>query len=168
MTQQLQGLAQNTTTAFLAHIQMVRLFCRDFAELNLLIKGEESSDRMIAWATLDFLSDFNGTPHFTSFTLEDMYNRQMQSFAVRGTTIALLQSVMLLYVRNQLSFSDGGTQVKINDKAPMIQACLGLFQSTYEQNKRLIKTAINIEALLDQNPSGLHSDYLLGSLGYFG
>lgn len=166
--QQLQGLAQDVSQRMVQHIQITRLFFRDFAELNLLIRGEESSDRMIAWATLDFLSDYNGTPPFTGFTLDDFYVNNLQSFAVRGTAISLLQSVMLLYIRNNLPFSDGGLSVQINDKAPMIQATLSLFQSSYEQNKRAIKTAFNVMQLLDVDVSGVHSDYsVLSSLGYY-
>lgn len=46
---------------------------------------------------------------------------------------------------------------------------LQLFQSAYEQNKRLAKTAMNIEQLLDQGPSSIHSDYLgLSALGLYG
>ena len=56
---QLQGLGQpQQGTSFEAHIQSVRLFMRYFAVLNLLIRGEETSDRMLAWATMDFLSNF--------------------------------------------------------------------------------------------------------------
>lgn len=141
------------------HIESVRLFMRDFAELNLLIQGEESSDRMIVWATQDFLSDFNGTPPFTGFSLEELRQRNLQHLAVRGTVITLLQSVMLIQIRNHLPFSDGGLSVEINGKAALIQSVLQLFQSAYEQNKRQVKTALNIEQLLDYNPSGVHSDY---------
>lgn len=154
---------------FRAHIQAVRLFTRDFTQLNLLIRGEESTDRMIAWATLDFLSDFNGTPHFTNFALEDLFVRNLQSLAVRGTVVTLLQSVGLLYTRNRLPFSDGGISVDINDKAPMIQAWLNLLTSVYEQKKQHVKVAINIEGILtDPGPSGVHSDYFaLSAIGIY-
>lgn len=153
---------------FEAHVQAVRLFTRDFAELNLLIQGEESSDRMIAWATMDFLSDFNATPPNTAMTLEEMYSRRMQSFAIRGTVITLLQSLMLLYIRNSVPFSDGGISANLNDRAPMVQAALQLFQSAYEQTKRLIKTEINVAALLDSSSSGLLSDYtVISGFGYY-
>jgi hypothetical protein len=167
---QLQGLGQPTTQQALnAHIQSVRYFMRDFSVLNLLIRGEESSDRMIAWATMDFLSNFNGTPPFSGYSLDDMViTRGWSYFAVRGTAISLLQSVMLLYARNHVPFSDGGLSVNFNDKAPLIQSMLQLFQAAYEQEKRQIKTAINVEGLLDQGPSGVHSDYYaLSSLGYY-
>lgn len=150
------------------HIESVRLFMRDFAELNLLIRGEESTDRMIVWATQDFLSDFNGTTPFTGYTLEELASRNLQHLCVRGTVITLLQSVMILHARNYLPFSDGGLTVSINDKAPIIQSMLQLFQAAYEQNKRNAKTALNIEQLLDLGPSSVHSDYYgLAALGFW-
>lgn len=167
---ELLGLGQpQGLSTFNAHIQSVRLFMRDFAQLNLLIRGEESSDRMIAWATLDFISNFNGTPPFSSMTLDDMLlSFSLQSFAVRGTTISLLQSLMIFYARNNLPFSDGGLSVNINDKTPLIQSMLQLFQAAFEQDKRMIKTAMNVNSIIDAAPSGVHSDYAaLSVLGFY-
>lgn len=158
------GQGPQFSAAFKGHVQSVRMFMRDFAQLNLLIGGEESSDRMIAWSTFDFLSDFNGTPHFTNYSLEDLFARNLQHLAIRGTVITLLQSVGMLYARNRLPFSDGGISADMNDKAPMIQAWLQLFQAAYEQQKRQVKVALNIETLLDGGPSGVHSDYYVLSL----
>lgn len=168
MSTQLQGLGQATNEAFQSHIQSVRLFMRDFSELNLLIRGEESSDRMIAWATVDFLSDFNGTTPFSNLSLDDLFANNLQSMAVRGTVVSLLQSLMIFYNRNHLPYSDGGLSVNINDKAPMIQAILQLFQAAYEQYKRNVKTALNIQSIMGEEPTGVASDYAaLSVLGFF-
>lgn len=141
---------------------------RDFAPLNLLIRGEESSDRIIAWATVDFLSDFNGTPPFSAYSLDDMFSLNLQNLCVRGTVIGLLQSLMIFYARNHLPFSDGGLSVSINDKAPIIQSMISMFQSAYEQNKRMVKTALNVEGIMDAQPSGVHSDYYaLSAIGFY-
>lgn len=165
---QLQGLAQPSNETFRSFIQAVRLWMRDFAELNLLIRGEESSDRMIAFAINDFLSDFNGTTPFTNFSLDELFALNQQALAIRGTAISLLQSVMLIHARNHLPFSDGGLSVQINDKAPLIQSMLQLLQAQYEQNKRMVKTAINIQGILDDGPGGVHSDYYaLSAIGLF-
>jgi hypothetical protein len=151
-----------------SHMQIVRLFMRDYAELNLLVKGEESSDRMIAWATMNFVSNFNQTPHFTQVGLEYIYGRGWQSLALSGTTVYLLQSLMILYGRNHLPFSDGGISINMNDKAPLIMQFLSFLQSAYEQDKRNIKTTMNIEQLLCPDSTGLFSDYsvLAGSYGF--
>lgn len=160
MEPEIVPIGLTSSRALNAHVQSVRLFMRDFTQLNLLIRGEESSDRMIQWATVDFLSDFNGTPPFSSHSLDSLFARNLQHMCVRGTVISLFQSLMIFYTRNHLPFSDGGLSVSINDKAPMIQSMAAMMQSAYEQQKRLVKTAMNIESILDEGPSGLHSDYL--------
>lgn len=163
----LEGI-EGLSPLFRAHIQVVRLYMRDYPELNMLVKGEESSDRMIAWATFNFLSDFNMTPHFTQVGLDYIYGRGWQAMALDGTTIQLLKSLMILYGRNNLPFSDGGISINMNDKAPLIMQFLSLLQSTYEQNKRNIKTTMNIEQLLAPDSTGLFSDYafLSSSFGF--
>ena len=158
MLPQIQGFRQPTLDTLRNHVHSVRLFMRDWAELNLLIRGEESDNRQIEWATMDFLSGFNGTPPLTGFSLDDLYGMQQQHFAVRGTVISLLESLMLIYSRNFVPVSDGGIVASINDRAPMIQSMLGLFQAAYEQRLRILKTSLNIAQILDGG-GGLQSDY---------
>ncbi len=134
-------------------VQYVRSFTRDYPELNRLISGEESSNRQIVWAILDTLDDFNTTPPFTHFSLGNFPSR---SLFVRGTVISLLQSIGLLQTRNQLSFTDGGIQVGINDKTPFIQSWLTMFMNSYESKKERIKVAYNIETAWE---GGVNSEY---------
>jgi hypothetical protein len=123
-------------------IQQVRTFTRDYPELNRLIAGVESSPRQILWAIFDTLDDFNSTPPFTNMRLNDFPSK---SLFVRGVVCSLLESVGLLQTRNQISFTDGGIQVGISDKTPLIQSWLQLFRNAYEEKKMRIKVAINIE-----------------------
>ena len=169
MTQQLQGLdgIPGVSEVFNSFIQTVRLFMRDHPQLNRLIKGEESSDRMIAWGILDFLSDFAGSPpDLGYFTLEQLLAMHLQSFAVRGTACALMQSVGILMTRNQLNFSDGGISVGVNDKAPQMMGWIRDMQSKYEQQKVQIKVAKNIQQVLGSF-SGCHSELFFVN-GWYG
>lgn len=169
MTTQLQGLSgiPGTTDVFNAFIQTVRFFTRDHPQLNRLIKGEESSDRMIAWAILDFLSDFAGTPpNLGYYSLDQMLNMHYQSFALRGTCVALLQSVGILQTRNHLQFSDGGISVNVSDKAPMWMQWIRDFQNKYEQEKVSRKISLNIAQLLGTF-AGSHSEYFFIN-GWYG
>lgn len=158
MLRQIQGFRQPTREVLRQHCASVRLFTRDYSELNLLLRGEESDDRIVQWATMDFLSGFNGTPPLTAFSLDDLYGMHQQYFCVRGTVITLLESLMLHYSRNFVPISDGGIVANINDRAPMIQSMLGLFQASYEQRLRLLKTSLNIAQILDGG-GGLMSEY---------
>jgi hypothetical protein len=123
-------------------VSQIRLFIRDYPELNRLIAGEESSNRQIVWAIIDTLDDFNTTPPFTTFSLTNFPSR---SVFVRGVVCSLLESIGLLQTRNHLTFSDGGIQVGISDKTPYIQSWLQVFRNAYEEKKQRIKVAYNIE-----------------------
>lgn len=153
--QGLPGISQ-TTRDF---VQMVRLFMRDIPELNRIVAGEESSDRQIAWAVLDALSDFNGTPHFTTLSLDDLLQMGQHHLILRMTTISLIESVGLLQTRNHINYSTGGTSVGVNDKTPLLMNWLGYFKSSTEQKKQRVKVAMNIGALLGPGNSGLFSEY---------
>lgn len=152
--QGIPGMSQ-TTQDF---VQMVRLFTRDFPELNRLVAGEESSDRQIAWAVLDALADFNGTPHFTSMRLEDLLERGQHALLLRMTTIALIESVALLQTRNHINYSNGGINVGVNDKTPMLMNWLQYFKASTDQMKQRVKVALNIEGILGPSNSGVHSE----------
>lgn len=141
-----------------AFVQMVRLYIRDFEELNRLVAGEESNDRMIAWAVLDAVSNFNGTPHFTNLTLEELLQYQQHHLLLRMTVEALLESVGLLQTRNHLNYSDGGINVGVNDKTPLIMSWLQYYRSYTEQLKQRVKVAINIAGILGPNNPGMHSE----------
>lgn len=161
MAQELQGLEgiPGVSETFNHFIQTVRLFMRDHPQLNRLVKGQEHSDRMIAWAILDFLSDFAGSPPDLGYmSLEQMFEMHYQSFALRGTAVALLQSLSMLQTRNHLNFSDGGISVSVSDKAPMLMQWVNQFQQKYEQEKMQKKVALNISQLLGQG-GGSHSEY---------
>ena len=103
----LQGIAgmSDTTRSF---IQTVRLFMCDFGELNRLVAGEESGDRFIGWAVADALSRFNGTPHFTSYALEDLLGRGLQHLLLRMTVESLNESFGQHKTRNHNNNTDGG------------------------------------------------------------
>ena len=117
---------------------------------------------MLAWAVIDAIDDINNTPPLIgSFTVESFPYR---SLLLRGTVIAVLESVGLLQIRNQINYSDGGIQVSASDKAPMIMQWISMLRSSYEQKKQTYKTAVNISNAFEG--SAILSDYyFLG--GYY-
>lgn len=153
----LQGLP-GVTPMFQAFVQMVRGYIRDFPELNRLVAGEESTDRQIAWSVLDALSDFNGTPHFTSLTLDDLIQRNQQALMLRMTVVSLIEQVGLLQTRNHINYSTGGINVGVNDKTPMLMQWLQYFRSFTDQRKQQVKVALNIEGILGPMNCGVFSE----------
>ena len=154
----LQGMPGMSQT-FRDFVQVVRLYLRDFPELNRLVAGEESSDRQIAWAVLDALSDFNGTPPFLGqMGLEELLGQQQHSLLLRMTAIALIESVGLLQTRNHLNYSNGGITVGVNDKTALLMNWLQYFKATTEQMKVRVKVAMNIANIMNSQASGVHSE----------
>jgi hypothetical protein len=165
---ELQGMGDipGLSDQFNAFIHMMRLWMRDYPQLNRLIRGVEHSNRLIAWAVLDFLSDFNQTPPpLGQYSLEQLLDMGYTSLCRRGTAIALIESVGLLQTRNQLNFSDGGINVAISDKTPTLMQWLSQFQSKYEQDKTKIKISLNINGILGER--GVHSEYYFIN-GFYG
>lgn len=133
---------------------------RDQPELNRIVRGQESTDRQIAWAVMDALSDFNGTPPFLgTASLEDLLGRNQQALLLRMTVIALIESVGLLQTRNHLNYSNGGINVGVNDKTPMLMQWLQYYRSFTEQMKQRVKVSFNIEGILGPSNSGVFSEY---------
>lgn len=141
-------------------VQLVRLFTRDFPELNRLIAGEESTDRQIAWAVFDALADFNGTPPFLGpITLEELLGAQQHNLMLRMTVISLIESVGMLQTRNHINYSNGGITVGVNDKTPLLMQWLQYFKATTDQMKQRVKVSMNIQGILGATNSGVHSEY---------
>lgn len=162
----LQGV-QGMSDSMRSFVQTVRLYLRDFEELNRLIAGEESTDRMIAWAVLDALSNFNGTPPFIGkASLDDLLALDQQHLLLRMTVEALIESVGLLQTRNHINYSDGGINVGVNDKTPLLMNWLQYYRSYTEQLKQRVKVAMNINSILGPSNVGVHSELWAVNVSY--
>lgn len=161
----LQGLP-GVTPAFRAFVQMVRGYTRDFSELNRLIAGEESTDRQIAWSVLDALSQFNGTPHLTQMSLDELLQRNQHYLMCRMTVISLIEQVGLLQTRNHINYSTGGINVGVNDKTPLLMQWLQYYRGTTDQLMQRVKVSLNIEGILGPSQSGVMSEYWMVNCTY--
>ena len=152
------SIADMNNALFREICENVRFFLRDFAELNRLTKGFDHSKRHIMWATLDTLSDFASTPPFLGVDLDTIITRGWQHIFIRGIAISLLESLRFLHLRNFLSYSDGGVNVQ-TENPQMLAATISMMKNEYEQKKKQVLIAANIEAALNAGP-GAHSEYL--------
>jgi hypothetical protein len=131
---------------------------RDFEALNRLVKGEESSDRWIAFAVLDALDDWNTTPPL-------LYHDSIEShpsthLLILGTIISLLESVTILNMRNYLVYNDGGgTTSTSTGNVQLYERMLARMRAMYEQKKARFRTALNVQRAIAGGPGGVHSEY---------
>jgi hypothetical protein len=122
----------------------VRDFMRDFPELNRLISGEESSDRMIRFAMYLAVDEWNVMPPLTGHTFSNFPSRGMLLYL---TVIHLLTSVGILKSRNSFAYSDGGFTVQTEEHDTRYQRWIQLFRSAGPasfKSMRDLKIAMNI------------------------
>lgn len=150
------GVTGLNSQLFKEIVFVVREFMRDFPQLNRLTKGRDHSRRLIMWATLDTLSDWASTPPFVGQNLDYIISRGWQHLFIRGITIALMESLYFLHLRNYLSYSAGGVNVQTENPQMLMQA-IQMMKSQYEQKKKQALIAANIEGALQG--AGVYSEY---------
>lgn len=136
-------------------INYLRMFLRDFPELNRLIKGLESNDRMLAWSIEDTIDDWNSTPPFIGNVA--IQNFPSKSLLRMGAAALTLRSVAILQTRNHLNYSDGGINVSVSDKGPALNNMAQMLEQRYITQKNRMKSSINVELAFAD--SGTMSEY---------
>lgn len=151
----LVGMSEQTR----GFIAMVRDYMRDQPQLNRLIDGYESNDRQIAWALLDALSRFNGTPPFLgTSSLDNLLAYNQHYLLTRMTVCSVLESVALLQTRNQVDYNTGGTTVALNNKTPLLLNWIQMLRASTDQDIVRVKVAMNVAQCLDGGVSGVLSE----------
>ena len=134
-------------------VSEVRAYLRDFPELNRLISGEESSDRMIEYCVCLGLDEYNTTPPLSSSTISDFPSRMI---LLHLTLCHLLTSVGILKSRNRFAYNDSGFSVETDSQDTRYTQWISLLRSQVNPMIIRLKVALNIAGGYD---AGLGSDY---------
>lgn len=119
----------------------VRDFIRDFPELNRLVSGEETSDRMIEYCACMAIDEWNTTPPLSNNGISDFPSR----FILMNLTIChILTSVGILKSRNRFQYSDGGFSVETEGQDDRYVRWIQLIRSQVNPLIRNYKVAKNI------------------------
>ena len=149
-------------------VQEVRRHMRDFADLNELIDGEESGDRMILLELAQTLSDYNSIPPL--ITPAEFGTFPSRFLLLKGTVYNLLDSANLLLARNSLAYSDGGLSVSdVEERYRKYAEIATRGKEWWEARVTRFKIAANLaEAIGSGVPVGVHSEYFWISGAYGG
>ena len=121
---------------------MLRTYLGDHLEDNKLIEGYELSDDKLKLALQLALDEFNHTPPFENRTYLTFPSL---SVLLKGGAVQSLIMAGIVQSRNYLSFSDGGIQEVISDKAQAYQAWIGTLLQAYKVEAENIKISVNME-----------------------
>ena len=132
----------------------LRLFLNDTAELNRLIRQEESDDPHLDLALALAVDDYNVTsPPITRVTIDSYPSLWL---LMHGAAIEILKMAGLLQSRNELNYSSGGVTVRTFDKTEHYQRWISMFLQEYERKKLNYKIAANVAAGMG---GGVNSEY---------
>jgi hypothetical protein len=92
----------------------------------------------------------------TNLSVDDLFAINQHYLLLRMTTCTLLESIGQLQTRNHINYSNGGINVGVNDKTPLIQNWLQYYRSSVDQLMQRVKVALNIEGILGE--VGVHSE----------
>lgn len=144
-------------------LEEVRAYLRDYAQLNRLLKAEETSDRQFRWFIIEVVDDFvTSPPPLGKLSITNI----PRSILLRGVIAEALKSAAVLNLRNALQYTDGGFSVDLDKHREML-ALAGFFGQEYEEKKRKWKIALNISRALG-SAVGVHSEYALYSASFYG
>lgn len=134
--------------------RLLRLFLNDTAELNRLIRQEESDDDKLDLSILLAVDDWNITLPLIGTI--NVATHPSIYLLIHGAAIQALRSAGILQSRNQLEYASGGITVRTFDKTQLYQSWIMQFMQDYERKKMELKKFYNIA---NSWPGGVHSEY---------
>lgn len=131
-------MAENYQTAMTKLVKRFRNRILDLDPLENILKGElEFSDDRIEGFIVEALYDINeAEPRRQSFPLERF---PKTSLLLDGAMVMMLQARGLLHLRNQVSYSDAGFSVNLDDKSGHYAQWLQQVASRYYQDRKEYK-----------------------------
>lgn len=148
------ALTPTQATAMEIVRKQLRLFLNDTAELNRLIRQEETDAPHLDLAINLAIDDYNITSPPLAFAQVDSFPSIY--LLLHGAAIQTLKMAGILQSRNELNYSSGGVTVRTFDKTRNYQSWITMFMQDYERKKLNFKISQNIGAAMG---FGIHSEY---------
>lgn len=123
--------------------QQIRDFLADSVENNHLIDGEEFTDSRINLCMELAVDSYNVLPPITGATLNDFSSKTLLLY---GTCWHLYNGQVALAARNQMSYSDGGLTVPIEERYQFYIQMADSFASQFKSMAKDDKIARNMES----------------------
>lgn len=122
-----------------ALIERFRYKILDLDPLENLLKGElEFSDDRVEHFIIEAWYQINETPPVTKFPINKFPNT---SLLLDGAMLHMLKGRGLLHLRNQVSYSDAGFSVNVDDKSGFYAQWLGQLAGEFSQNLHKFKAS---------------------------
>lgn len=120
----------------------VREYIQDYPGENLLLDKEEFSDTFINLSMGFAAEEYNAISPRSSYTLE---NFPSKAVLITGTLWKMYSGKAAQMARNQLSYSDGGLQIPIEEKYELYMNLANNYMTQFLSSATKLKISINME-----------------------
>ena len=132
----------------------IRRYIRDRVDVNYLLDNEtQFSDDRINNAIELVISDINIMPPLTGYDTLAEIPKVAKSLVVIGTLKHLFYGEAGLAARNQMSYSDGGLTVPIEERFQYWLTLAQQYEQTFNNTLKQWKVASNMDGTLNGNSS---------------
>jgi hypothetical protein len=121
----------------------VREYISDYPDKNLLLDEIEFSNTFIELCMDLGLGEYNIIPPRTGYSVE---NFPSKSLLLLATLWQMYLGRSALMARNQLSYTDGGLQIPVEEKYELYKNLSDNYRSQFLEAASRLKIAINMEA----------------------
>ena len=132
-----------TTTQEVLSILEVREYASDYAPNNYLLPGEEFSPSFISICRDLAIDEFNIMPPVQQV---DNTNFPSKSLLMQGTLWKMFDGKATLLARNTLSYSDGGLQIPVEERATLYADIAKGFRDQFFKSAQALKITINMNS----------------------
>jgi hypothetical protein len=127
----------------LLSILEIREFVSDYSQNNYLLDKEEFSDTFITLCRDLAVSSYNEIPPMSITALS---NFPSKSTLLWGTLYHMFSGKAALYARNQMSYSDGGIQIPVEEKYETYDNLAKGAFTQFQSSAAKIKVYLNMSA----------------------
>ena len=124
-------------------VMEIREFTSDYAANNLLLDREEFSDTFITLCRDLAVSSYNEIPPMSVATFS---NFPSKSTLLWGTLYHMFNGKSMLYARNNMSYSDGGVQINVEEKYQLYETLAQNAQAQFQTSASRMKAYFNMES----------------------
>ena len=121
----------------------VREFLQDYDEQNLLLDKAEFTDTFIELCMKMAVSEFNSIPPVAIVTSLDRF--PTMSLLMWGTCWMMFNGRAALAARNNLTYSDGGLQIPVEEKFELYTQLADKFGAMFQDAAQKYKISANME-----------------------
>jgi|688.fasta_scaffold597893_2 hypothetical protein len=168
MTEQQISQSNNPIGVPLILIRQVRAFVQDYAQVNELFDGQESTDELIGRCLVDTIDDWNYTPPLigVNYSLAQLIELPALG-AIRKNVVdmaaaRLLRILVIKHARQDIPYTAGNVNIQPHSIWRNLEGIIAQMEAKYENFKLRYKSAQNVTGGYRATMTELYDGYDYG------